>query len=116
VEFKDMCFKYENSEFGISKFNLQIHSGEKIAIVGENGVGKSTLVKLLLRLYDVTSGSIAIKGINIQEFNVTELRLKIGVAFQNPNVYALAFAENIELYNDESEEKLRTYSRNTWSQ
>ena len=106
IEFKDVFFRYENSEFSISDFNLEINSGEKIAIVGENGAGKTTLVKLLLRLYDVSSGSINVNGINIKEYKVNDLRKKIGVAFQNSNIYAFSFAENIELYNRINENKL----------
>jgi ATP-binding cassette subfamily B protein len=108
VNFNDVYFKYENSKFAVSNFNLNINPGEKIAIVGENGAGKSTLVKLLLRLYDVTSGCIAINGVNIREYNIDEFRCKIGVAFQNSIVYALSFAKNIELYNQVDEDKLQT--------
>jgi ATP-binding cassette subfamily B protein len=99
-------FKYENSGFGLKNINLKINSGEKIAVVGENGAGKSTLVKLLLRLYDVTDGDILINNISIKEYDIKSLRKRIGVAFQNPNVYALSFAENIELYNKTDENKL----------
>lgn len=108
VNFKDVCFMYEHSKFSIADFNLLIKPSEKIAIVGENGAGKSTLVKLLLRLYDVSSGSIEINGVSIKEYELDKLRLKIGVAFQNSNVYAISFAENIELYNETGEEKFRT--------
>jgi len=108
VNFNDVYFRYENSKFAVSNFNIKINAGEKIAIVGENGAGKSTLVKLLLRLYDVTSGCITINGVNIREYSIDEFRCKIGVAFQNPTVYALSFAKNIELYNGVDEDKLRT--------
>ena len=108
VNFNDVYFKYENSKFAVTNFNIKINAGEKIAIVGENGAGKSTLVKLLLRLYDVTSGCITINGVNIREYNIDEFRCKIGVAFQSSIVYALSFAKNIELYNEVNEDKLRT--------
>ena len=108
VNFNDVYFKYANSKFAVTNFNIKINEGEKIAIVGENGAGKSTLVKLLLRLYDVTSGCITINGVNIREYNIDEFRCKIGVAFQSSIVYALSFAKNIELYNGVNEDKLRT--------
>lgn len=111
IKFKDVCFKYENSSFAISGFNLEINAGEKIAIVGENGAGKSTLVKLLLRLYDVTSGNIFINGTDIREYNITALRRKVGVAFQNSNVYAISFADNIQLYDEVDEKKLHTIAQ-----
>lgn len=106
VEFHDACFKYDNSEFAISNLNLKVNPGEKIAIVGANGVGKSTLVKLLLRLYDLTSGSISINGTDVKGFDLDLLRQKIGVAFQASNVYAFSLADNIQLYNDIDDEKL----------
>ena len=106
VELENVCFSYENSEFSLNNLNLKINRGEKVAIVGENGVGKSTLVKLLLRLYDVSSGQIKINGINIKEYNLEALRTKIGFAFQNANIYALSFKNNIELYNEVNDKNL----------
>lgn len=90
--------------------NISIKPGDKIAIVGENGAGKSTFVKLLLRLYDVSNGEILIDGKPVKEYDVHALRRKIGVAFQNPNIYAMTFTENISLYNEISESKLNDIS------
>ena len=104
VEFKDVKFRYDNSEFSITDFSLKINPGEKIAIVGENGAGKSTLVKLLLRLYDVTQGDILINSISIKKYDVHSLRKLIGVSFQSPNIYALSLIDNIELYNKSDDE------------
>lgn len=111
VEFKDVGFSYENSEFSLSGLNLFIKPGEKIAIVGENGAGKSTFVKLLLRLYDVEKGEIRINGHSIKEYNVHSLRQKIGVAFQNTNIYAMSFADNISLYGELSDSDLRKVTK-----
>lgn len=107
VELTDVCFSYENSEFSLSGLNLCIKPGEKIAIVGENGAGKSTFVKLLLRLYDVDKGEIHINGKPIREYDVHVLRQRIGVAFQNTNIYAMSFADNISLYKEVSEPVLQ---------
>lgn len=74
VELKDVSFSYENSDFKLSNLNLTIKAGEKIAIVGENGAGKSTFVKLLLRLYDVKNGTIYLNERPIQEYDVHQLR------------------------------------------
>ncbi len=107
VTFQNVSFSYPNSHFAINNLNLEIKSGEKIAIVGENGAGKSTLVKLLLRFYDPSSGLIRINGIDIKNYKLSDLRGKIGVAFQNVNIYALSLAENIMLYNEANDDQLR---------
>lgn len=111
VDFQNVAFQYKNSEFRITDFNLKIGAGEKIAIVGENGVGKSTLVKLLMRFYDVDKGAILINGENIRNYDIAKLRRKIGVAFQNPNVYAVSFEENICLYEKAAPDKLQQIIR-----
>ncbi len=100
LEFKNVAFSYENSDFSLAGLAFKIKKGEKVAIVGENGVGKSTLVKLLLRLYDVNFGEILINGVDIRKYNLDKLRAKVGVAFQNANMYAISFKKNIELYNE----------------
>jgi len=107
VTFQNVCFSYDNARFAIKNFNLQIKPGEKIAIVGENGAGKSTLVKLLLRLYDTVSGNILINGTDIKDYNITDLRGKIGVAFQNMNIYAISLAKNITLYNEADDDSVQ---------
>ncbi len=106
VELRNVDFTYENSNFALSNMNISIKPGEKLAIVGENGAGKSTFIKLLLRLYDVSNGEIIINGKSIKEYDVHALRRKIGIAFQNPNVYAMTFSENISLYNEISKNDL----------
>lgn len=100
VELRNVGFSYEHSEFSLSGLNLTIKPGEKVAIVGENGVGKSTFLKLLLRLYDVTEGEIRMNGKPIQAYHIHALRQRIGVAFQNTNIYAMSFADNISLYGE----------------
>ena len=108
VELKDVGFSYDNSDFSLSNLNLSIQPGEKIAIVGENGAGNSTFMKLLLRLYDVDSGTIYINGSPIKkDYDVRRMRSRIGVAFQNTNIYAMSFADNISLYHPVTAEKMR---------
>ena len=65
----------------------------------------------MLRLYDVSSGEILINGHSIKNYDVHALRQKIGVAFQNPNIYAMTFAENISLYNDVSDDKINRIAK-----
>ena len=105
IELNQVAFSYPNSSFSLHDINIKIEPGQRIAIVGENGVGKSTLVKLLLRLYDVDSGSISIDGRSIEKYNIHELRKQIGVAFQSPCLYAFPLITNIGLYNDVTEKK-----------
>ena len=98
IELKKISFKYPFTENYIFKnLSLHINSGDKIAIVGENGAGKSTMIKLLLRFYDVDEGEIVINGFNIKEYVVGELRSCIGIYFQNNNNYAFKIIENITL-------------------
>ena len=100
IEMRNVCFSYPNSPFRIKNINIHIQKGEKIAIVGENGGGKTTLTKLLARLYDPDDGSILIDGKNIKEYSIKEIRNQIGIAPQIPNIYALTFKDNITLYNE----------------
>lgn len=106
VEFKNVSFSYPNSSFTLKDVSFIISSGERVAIVGENGAGKSTIVKLLLKLYDVQSGEILINGKNINDYNVYKLRNAIGVAFQSTNIYALSMDENIGIYSNSTEEAI----------
>ena len=74
-----MSFTYENSGFGLKNINMKIPEGKKIAIVGENGGGKTTLTKLLLRLYDPDSGSILIDGKPLTEIALRHYRNNVGI-------------------------------------
>jgi ATP-binding cassette subfamily B protein len=96
IEFKNVSFKYPNTERYILKdFNLKIESGEKIALVGENGAGKTTIIKLLLRFYDVTDGEILLNDVNIKEVDLNEWHTSIGALFQDFIKYQFTFKENV---------------------
>ncbi|MDB9375672.1 ABC transporter ATP-binding protein [Nodularia sphaerocarpa] len=95
VEFKDITFAYGNSGTIIKDLSLHIPAGKTIAVVGSTGSGKSTLVKLLLRFYDVSHGSITIDGIDIQKFNLSDLRRSIGLVSQDVFLFHGTVAENI---------------------
>ncbi|MCX6732833.1 MAG: ABC transporter ATP-binding protein [Candidatus Roizmanbacteria bacterium] len=100
IEFKNVSFKYPNTKRYILKnFNLLIHTGEKIAFVGENGAGKTTLIKLLLRFYDVTEGELLVNGVNIKHINLEKWYAIIGVLFQEFIKYQFTFKENVYFGN-----------------
>lgn len=107
LELRDVSFAYPESDFCLQHLNLKISPGEKIGIVGENGAGKSTLAKLLLRLYDADSGQILYNGRPIADWDVHELRKRVGVAFQDANLYALTLRENLQYYNPEANDEHR---------
>jgi ABC-type multidrug transport system fused ATPase/permease subunit len=96
LQFKDVSFRYPGAERdAVSKVSFEIGPGEKIAIVGENGSGKTTLIKLLTRLYHPTSGQILLDGRDVEEWEVSALRHRIGVIFQDFVKYQLIVGENI---------------------
>ncbi|MDD3999737.1 MAG: ABC transporter ATP-binding protein [Bacilli bacterium] len=96
IEFKDVSFKYPRTERYILKnFNFKINKGEKLAIVGINGAGKSTIVKLITGLFLPTSGEILVNGINILKFNEEEYQKMFSVVFQDVNIYATSVLKNV---------------------
>ncbi|MBI5652310.1 MAG: ABC transporter ATP-binding protein [Chloroflexi bacterium] len=96
IEFKNVSFRYTGQDgWAIKNINLKIQPGEKIALVGPNGAGKTTLIKLLTRLYDPTEGAILLEGKDLREYDLGELRQRIGVIFQDFVRYHVSAAENI---------------------
>ena len=97
-EFRNVSFAYPGSDHLVLKdVNLRIGAGERIAVVGENGQGKTTLVKLIPRLYEPTSGKILLDGIDLREYDIDSLRREIGVIFQDFMHYDMTARENITL-------------------
>lgn len=107
VEFRNVGFSYNHSNFCLRDVNLTIKPGERVAIVGENGAGKTTLSKLLLRLYDVSAGELLLNGQPIQRYDLSALREQVGVSFQKPNLYAISFADNVNMYREADEAELQ---------
>jgi ATP-binding cassette, subfamily B, bacterial len=96
IEFRGVSFRYPGrDEWALRDINLYIAAGEKLALVGANGAGKNTLVKLLTRLYDPTEGQILIDGVDIRSYNPDDLRARIGVIFQDFVQYQTSARENI---------------------
>lgn len=107
LEFKNVYFKYPSAEkYSLQNVNIKIEKGQTVAVVGVNGAGKTTFVKLLLRFYDVTSGEILYNGINIKEYKLESLRLKFATVFQDYKTFALSVNENIMCRNCSKEDKL----------
>ena len=97
IEFKDVCFSYSHKKEKdvLTNFNLHIETGEKIALVGETGVGKTTISKLIPRFYDVDEGEILVDGINVKDYNLDNLRNAIGHVEQDVFVFYGTIKENI---------------------
>ncbi|HZY68845.1 MAG TPA: ATP-binding cassette domain-containing protein, partial [Devosia sp.] len=96
IVFDNVGFRYPGSErFVIRNLNLTIRAGETIALVGENGAGKTTIVKLMTRLYEAEEGRITIDGTDIREFSSEDLRRNIGVIFQDFLRYSFTARDNI---------------------
>lgn len=95
-EFKHVYFKYPDSEdYVLKDVNLKWRIGEKMALVGKNGCGKSTLVKLLCRLYDPTQGEITLNGIDIRKYKYEEYIALFSVVFQDSKLFSFSLAENV---------------------
>lgn len=96
--FENVSFRYKGQDnYALKNVNLTLHSGEKLAVVGLNGAGKSTFIKLLLRLYDVTEGRILMNGTDIREFDREEYYKLFAPAFQDVMVFAFPMAENVSM-------------------
>lgn len=95
VEFKNVHFGYKEDQIIIHDFSAHIKPGQKIAIVGPTGAGKTTMVKLLMRFYDVNSGEITLDGHNIKDFNRSELRDAFGMVLQETWLFKGTIMENI---------------------
>ena len=96
LEFKNVCFKYPGAKtYSISDLSLRIEKGQTVAVVGINGAGKTTFVKLLMRFYDATSGEILYNGKSLKEYELSSLRKRIAAVFQDYRNFALSVNENI---------------------
>lgn len=96
VEFKNVKFGYDSEKTVINDFSAKIKEGQKIAIVGPTGAGKTTMVKLLMRFYDVTSGEILVDGHNIKDFDRGELRKMFGMVLQDTWLFSGTVKDNIK--------------------
>jgi ATP-binding cassette, subfamily B, bacterial len=95
-EFRNVSFRYTgSSRLVLNKLNFHLHPGERVALIGENGEGKTTIVKLLTRLYDPVEGQVLLDGVDLREYNLEDLYREIGVIFQDYMRYEMTARENI---------------------
>ncbi len=117
LEFKNVTFTYPHAkEPTLKNLNLKFEKGETTAIVGENGAGKTTFVKLLLRFYDPDEGEILYNGRNLQDYDIEELRKRFGTVFQDYKVFAVSVAENVickEVVSENEQQKVLASLKNS---
>src|SRR5690606_10993218 len=101
IELKDVRFEYKENEEILKGINLNIKKGETIALVGATGAGKTTIIDLLNRFYEIKSGEIRIDGNNISDYELGQLRKQISVVLQDVFLFADTIYNNITLYNPE---------------
>lgn len=106
IEFRDVSFRYPGSEtYALRHLNFRFRRGTKLAVVGQNGSGKSTMIKLLCRLYDPTEGEILLNGINIQKYDYEEYMSLFSVVFQDFQLLSFTLGENVASRRDYDREK-----------
>lgn len=111
IEFKHVYFAYPNrKEYTLEDVSLKINAGEHLAVVGKNGAGKTTFIKLICRLYDVSKGEILLNGINIKNYDFDSYIRAISAVFQDFKILALSLKENIAIEREDkvSDEEMMT--------
>ena len=110
LRFEDVSFRYPGQENDTLKhISLTLHSGEKLSVVGENGAGKTTFVKLLCRLYDPTEGRITLNGIDVREIDYDQYMALIGSVFQDYKLLAFTVKENVSFQHSDEEDDKRIH-------
>lgn len=102
IEFRKVWFAYQGEEWALSDVSFSVQPGETIAVVGHTGAGKSTLVNLLLRFYEIQSGSILVGGRDIRAWTAEDLRRQVSVVLQDPCLFSGSIADNIGLNDAET--------------
>jgi len=107
-EFRNVSFAYPGSERRIlNNLDFTLHTGERVALIGENGQGKTTIVKLITRLYDPTEGQILLDGVDLREYSLEDLYREIGVIFQDFMRYEMTARENVAVGRIEEIDNLK---------
>lgn len=101
IEFRNVSFRYPGSDtYALKDFSLKLRIGERMAVVGKNGSGKTTMIKLLCRLYDPTEGEILLNGIDIRKFDYHEYMQLFSVVFQDFSLFSFSIAKNVATSED----------------
>lgn len=107
IEFKNVSFRYPGSNnYSLKNINLKINNGEHLAVVGRNGSGKTTFIKLMCRLYDVTEGEILINGVNIKDYTEESINRLYSVVFQDFQMFSLPVSDNISADREYDRERM----------
>ena len=107
IEFNDVNFSYNKNELNLENINFKLKTNETLGIIGATGSGKTTIINLLMRFYDVDSGEILIEGRNIKSIDANELKEMFGIAFQNDTIFSDTIKENIIFGRNISEEDIQ---------
>ncbi len=114
IEFKNVWFDYNNEDYVLKNINLKIKEGERVAFVGATGAGKSTIINLISRFYDVAKGEILIDGVDVRNYRQQDLRKNIGVVLQDVFLFSGDIGKNISLGHEEiSDEVIYEAVKNT---
>jgi ATP-binding cassette subfamily B protein len=111
IEFRDVWFAYKGEDYVLKGFNLNIRKGEKVALVGETGGGKTTVIRLLSRLYELEQGSITFDGTDIRKLPLGELRGRIGVVLQDPYLFTGSIGYNIAMGDEGAGQRMEEAAR-----
>lgn len=111
IVFRGVSFSYDGANMVLEDLDLTIPPGHSVALVGETGGGKSTVVRLLCRLYDVTSGSITIDGVDVREIPLSHLRRRIGVVPQEPVIFTGSVRYNVSLGDPQAQRRVEDAAR-----
>lgn len=106
VEFKNVCFQYPDADESVLKdISFKAHCGETVAFIGSTGSGKSTIIQLIPRLYDATSGQVLINGVDVKDYNLKALRDKIGYTPQESLLFSGTIADNLQFAKEDADEE-----------
>lgn len=114
LKFENVWFAYNDEEWVLKNVSFEVKKGEKVAIVGPTGAGKTSIIKLLTRFYDPQKGRILIDGVDIKDISLEELRKHIGVVSQDVFLFSGTVKENIKLNEDIPDEVIYEAARRTW--